>query len=566
MLRSWWKKAVILLIAILAAAGMFLGWTSYNYSQQVRSTVLEENTNSARLWAAMVEARTSAMYEHIYELLLTIYNNTGLRADSPIMSAQTKRKIVEMMDDKILVSSDVDAFFVFDTQHDFCLFSARQSLSGMEILAMKAYAYENAVSAAKDFGDLTWEVAEIDGGAYLFKSVRLGKYLVGVLSNLSHYHIDEHFSVLGEDYACRLLIGDKSYLCGGDAVGAELPEPLQAGYRRGRVYALARIAVLDARVVLSARPGSLTGSGSLSSVLLFLDSAVCVILAILLLFLLRRDVARPTRALMRANQSLAAGDTACRLARDTAGSQEFEALYDSFNSMAEQIVDLRIETYDMKLQEEANKLTMLRAQIRPHSFLNAVTTISNMTYNNSPEEIRTYISDFAKFIRYMLKVSSPWTTVEEELSHIRNYLKMQELRFPKSIRCTLDCDSAVKDSPIPFLILYTLVENSIKHAMTLYQPMELTIRCKRMETEDFRGVCLIEEDNGDGFPPEVLQTLLAAEPQSLFAKEHLGLSNVRYTLNLIYHRSDLLHLSNRPEGGARVEIWIPEEEEPTCSC
>ena len=565
MLRSWWKKAVILLIAILAAAGMFLGWTSYNYSQQVRSAVLEENTNSARLWAAMVEARASGMYEHIYELLVTLYNNTELRTDSPIMSAQTKRKIVEMMDDKILVSSDVDALFVFDTQNDFRLFSARQSLSGMEILAMKNYTYESAVSAARDFGDLTWEAAEIDGADYLFKSVRLGKYVVGAISNLSHYHIDKQFSVLGEDYACRLLIGDKSYLCGGDAAGTELPASIQEGYRHGRVYALARIAVLDARVVLSARPGSLTG-GSLSSLWLILDSAVCVILAILLLVLLRRDVARPTRALMRANQSLAAGDTACRLARDTAGSQEFEALYDSFNSMAEQIVDLRIETYDMKLQEEENKLTMLRAQIKPHSFLNAITTVSNMTYNNRPEEIRAYITDFAKFIRYMLKASSPWTTVEEELSHIESYLKMQEFRFPSSIRCTVDCDSAVKGSPIPFLILYTLVENSVKHAMTLYQPMELTIRCKRVETEAFRGVCLIEEDNGDGFPPEVLQTLLTAEPQSLYAKEHLGLSNVRYTLNLIYHRSDLLRLSNRPEGGARVEIRIPDEEGPTCSC
>ena len=44
-------------------------------------------------------------------------------------------------------------------------------------------------------------------------------------------------------------------------------------------------------------------------------------------------------------------------------------------------------------------------------------------------------------------------------------------------------------------------------------------------------------------------------------KEHLGLSNVRYTLSLTYHRDDLLGLSNRPQGGARVELWIPDEED-----
>ena len=51
------------------------------------------------------------------------------------------------------------------------------------------------------------------------------------------------------------------------------------------------------------------------------------------------------------------------------------------------------------------------------------------------------------------------------------------------------------------------------------------------------------------------------DPNSIFAKEHLGMSNVRYTLNLIYNCSDLLHISNRECGGAHIEIWIPDEEE-----
>ena len=33
----------------------------------------------------------------------------------------------------------------------------------------------------------------------------------------------------------------------------------------------------------------------------------------------------------------------------------------------------------------------------------------------------------------------------------------------------------------------------------------------------------------------------------------------REALNLVYHRRDLLRLGNRAGGGARVEIWIPEE-------
>ena len=227
--------------------------------------------------------------------------------------------------------------------------------------------------------------------------------------------------------------------------------------------------------------------------------------------------------------------------------------------MARQIGNLKIEAYDLRLREQSNRLIMLRAQIRPHSFLNAVTTISNMTYTCRPEEIRAYIQVFAKYIRYMLNVSDPWITVEAEVGHIRNYLKMQDARFPRAIRFTAEYNTAAGECKIPFLLLYTLVENSIKHAMSLYETLDITVRCVREDRDDFHGFCLTEEDSGQGFPEDVAEKLRSGDEP--FVKEHLGLSNVRYTLNLTYHRDDLLRLSNRPQGGARVELWIPDKED-----
>jgi len=562
MKKSWWKRTVILLAAIFLAAGLFFAWTSYNYSHQVRATIIEENSRSVQMWAKTIESRTSAMYEHVYELMIALYNNTELRADTPIMNAQTKIKIVDMMNDKLLVSHDTDAFFVFDTQNDFFLFSAKNSLAGMNVLALKEYTHLNALEQAVSFGNAQWKIITVNGTDYLFKSVKLGKYTVGAVSNCAYYNIEDSFSVLGEDVSCQMLISDTYYNFRKESQISEKvrESELKEGYHHGVVTVTAKLPTLNATAVLAVRPESFTG-GSWLSTALVIDSAVCVLLVLLLLFILRRDVAKPTSALILANKELASGNTQFRLDKSSAGSEEFEELYESFNNMAEQIVRLRIEAYDMKLEEEQNKLTMLRAQIKPHSFLNAVTTISNMTYINEPEEIRAYISAFAKFMRYMLKVASPWTTVEEEIDHIRNYLKMQETRFPGSINCTVECDPTVVHCNIPFLMLFTLVENSIKHAMTLYETMELTLRCERFETGDFKGVRLIEEDNGEGFSDEAMAELLNDDPNSIFAKEHLGMSNVRYTLNLIYNRSDLLHISNRECGGAHIEIWIPDEEE-----
>ena len=554
MIRSWWQRAAAVLIALLIAAGLFFGWTSYNYSHQMQETIEKENRNSVTLWVNLTSSRLGTIYEHIYELLLTLYNNTELRTGTPIMNEWTKKAIVEMMEDKLLISEDIDAFFVYDTQNEYFLFSADTNRVVSEVLSMKEYTHDHAIASAEAFRNLSWKIVPIGQQQYFFKSVQLGKYIVGALSNLNQYYIDDDFSVLGEDVSFRLLIDGTEYPCG--ASGAE--EDKQNGKKD--ITVSHEMPVVNGEAVLSVRPAGLLSGNETISVLLLIDSALCVILVVFLLLMLRKKVAGPTKSLIHANQTLAAGDTDYRLDVSTAGSEEFASLYESFNEMAGQIVQLRIEAYDLKFQEEENKLTMLRAQIRPHSFLNAITTISNMTYMNKPEDIRSYINSFAKFIRYMLNVSSPWTTLEEEIRQIVNYLKMQQYRFPDSVKFDLDYPAELAGKKIPFLMLYTLVENSIKHAMTLYEPLQISVSCRRVERPDFRGICIVEEDNGGGFDQEVMEKLNDITTNKLNTKDHLGLSNVRYTMHLVYGRDDLLRVSNRETGGAHIELWIPDEE------
>lgn len=549
MKRSWWKVTLALLCILILLIGMSLLWSTLNIRNQVRQTVEQTNTHALKLWAGNVQNRLDALYEHLYDLLVSLYNSTELRTGTPIMDVSTKQKIIEMMNDKLMVSTDADAFFVLDTENDFYLFSASSTLSNQDIFRLKTHCRTAALDAPLSLREQSWKVQEVGDISYFYKNIQLGKYIAGVACRLSRFSPEQTVAILGQEPTFFLALPDQNFTWLGEPDWTENP---------GRCTVRLHIYNLGGEIVLSAVP-ALAEQSIAQPVLLLLITALCLALVVLLLLLLRRLVAAPTRTLIEANEILAAGNIRYRLEEHEAGSREFSALFDSFNNMARQIGNLKIEAYDLRLREQSNRLTMLRAQIRPHSFLNAITTVSNMTYTCRPEEIRAYIQVFAKYVRYMLNVSDPWITVEAEVGHIRNYLKMQEVRFPGAIRFTAEYDAAAGACEIPFLLLYTLVENSIKHAMSLYETLDITVRCVREDREDFHGFCLTEEDSGQGFPEDVAEKLRSGDEP--FVKEHLGLSNVRYTLNLTYHRDDLLRLSNRPQGGARVELWIPDKED-----
>lgn len=560
--KSWRKKVIVLLIAILVAVGIFFGWTTYHYSSAIRNSIREENAVSVRLWSNMLETRTGAVNEHITELMYILYNRTMLDFGTPSMDVYTRVAVLDAMSDKLLISEEADAFFIYDIQGGGLLFSADHSVPQQTVADLKESVRQNVEDRAKPFGDTSWDVYEVNGFAYFFKSVQLGKYIVGGVSGCGRYQMEDHVNIFGLDPVCVLQTEEGTFPIGGDPDQARelTAEGLQEGDRNGRVTVVRDVPFLGGQVMISSRPDRPLSNNILTPLLLFLDSVAGILLVMLLLVQLQKNVVRPTRALEEATAKLASGDAEYRLEVAQAGSAEFESLYQSFNNMADQIVDLRIEAYDMKLRDDANRLTMLRAQIKPHSLLNVITTISNMTYTSRNEEIRAYIAAFAKFVRYMLNTSSPWTTVSEELSHCVNYLNMQQTRFPGSIRYTVDCDEEAAPRKMPFLMLFTLVENTIKHAMTLYEPLDVHIICRRVEQAGFSGVSLRVEDSGSGFSAEALERLEEESGQSPYAKEHLGLSNVRYTLNLVYRRNDLLRVGNRPEGGAWVELWIPDEE------
>ncbi len=561
MRNSFIKKIAILLSGVLITSLLFFAAMSLTYKSFFERSVLNMSDNISSSWTSDIDSRLNTIYEHIYDLSATIFNKAPVHSGSEAMDIEKRKEIQDATSSKLMASADLSAVFVKDRESDLYFYYTNNTISLSQNSALKLFANQYCLNHYSSIGNRSWELVSVLDHSYYYKAVNLGKYVIGALSDCTKYKLDDALDSLLND-TCLITDGKDLVLCQGDSALSECIEEDRNGSYISKGYAVSVNQQKNAntRTIYIRKSENVDVPWSIVSMFLITDSALCVLLVGISIHNLNKKVRIPIRELVKADKHLANGDFDYKLQVYTAGSSEFEELYSSFNDMSDKISHLTVETYDAEIRRQQNQLKMLRAQVKPHTFLNAINTINNMTYTGKPEDIREYISAFASFTRYMLYKAKDWTTVEDEIKNIDSYARMQQIRFPESIEIIYDIDPWIYVEQIPYLILFSLVQNSFKHAMTLTDKTYITISGKYYDEDGFEGFRLIEEDNGPGFSQEALQSIVTAEEDDPFTKEHLGLTNVRYSLNLIYKRDDLLRISNRPSGGAHIELLIPVQE------
>ncbi len=112
-----------------------------------------------------------------------------------------------------------------------------------------------------------------------------------------------------------------------------------------------------------------------------------------------------------------------------------------------------------------SELKALRSQMNPHFIFNSLNSIQDLILKNDTESSYDYIVLFSDLVRNSLKYSnSGYVTLENEITFLETYLKLEKLRFGNIFNYTIsnDCDSTIK---IPSLIIQPFVENAIVHGL-----------------------------------------------------------------------------------------------------
>lgn len=297
-----------------------------------------------------------------------------------------------------------------------------------------------------------------------------------------------------------------------------------------------------------------------SFVVIYLLTAAASLGALAVFVILFRKIILRPLGLLTSAMSLTDGDDLESRIDFTTGSREMALIRDTFNSMVERIHSLKINVYEERLHTQQEELNFLQLQLNPHFFLNSLNILYQLAEVPDLPLLQELVVRLSRYFRFMHTGSRIFLPLRDELDHTENYFEIQKVRFPGRLHWNLKVSNAVLELPVPPLVLHTFVENSIKYGLTKDRDLSIFVEIERKDSQ----VLLRIVDDGPGFSAPILAKLAAGQRIFDGEREHIGITNVRRRLQLLYGTKAFLVCQNVAESrGAFVELTLPAPREWT---
>ena len=185
------------------------------------------------------------------------------------------------------------------------------------------------------------------------------------------------------------------------------------------------------------------------------------------------------------------------------------------------------------------QLASLESRVQPHFLFNTLNSIAALIHED-PAGAERMTGQLASLLRSSLDHMTPLVPLEDELRTVRNYLEIERVRFGERLRYDIATEPAAASIRVPRLAVQTLVENSVKYAVSPRRDgASIAVRSAARN-----GHLRIDvEDDGPGFEASALP-------------EGHGLALLRARLAMAFGDAASVRIESRP-GLTRVALDVP---------
>jgi len=162
---------------------------------------------------------------------------------------------------------------------------------------------------------------------------------------------------------------------------------------------------------------------------------------------------------------------------------------------------IRTREADARRAAAEAQLASLESRVQPHFLFNTLNSIASLIPDD-PAGAERMTGQLATLLRSSLdQQSTPLVSIDDELKIVRNYLDIEQMRFGARLRYAIDVDPGVGTILVPRLAVQTLVENSVKYAVSpRREGASIAIRASAGGGRATVGIV----DDGPGFDPAAI--------------------------------------------------------------
>ncbi|WP_238655460.1 sensor histidine kinase [Paenibacillus piscarius] len=557
-------KLPALLFTILIPVVLFLVYLSLYAMDVVKEQVAQSNKNMMVLYMDQIDTKLEEVNNYILSMESLDHNlyQLGSEEDQTYYFAQIR--VMSQLSKDVLLYPAINGLFAYVSPREDVINAYNNDISTAERDQLEAYLRQklNRENILREgFISDKWYAEQIGGRYYIFRIFNSDGIYFGAWVNVEKLTVPLSLIDLGEAGLSMLI----------DAAGEPMTDsPLLENTRitgnleRNEMFVhdteylvvgeaseladFSLVALLPEKDILANLP-------FLQRLVANISIGVFIFLPLSLL-LLRNTVLKPLNRILQVMKRTRDGNIQYRV-KPFRTSREFMEVNEVFNEMLTQIENLKINVYEEQLDRHKAELKHLQLQINPHFLMNSLNMIYSLSLMKKNELIQEMSICLVDYFRYMLRSNSTFVTLQEELRHVENYLRIQELRFRNSLRVQLHTLDFLNKLQVPPLIIQTFVENTVKHVVMLEQPILIDIQVQVCPSDPSMMQFDIY-DTGPGYSSDVLEHFNSGEIYvDDEGKEHIGIWNMHKRLSLIYGSHYHMELYNRIQGGAAILIRIP---------
>ncbi len=231
-------------------------------------------------------------------------------------------------------------------------------------------------------------------------------------------------------------------------------------------------------------------------------------------------------------------------------------------SSLERLASARAAAEAAQRQAAEHQLRLLQSQLEPHMLFNTLANL-RVLIGLDAAQAQAMLDRLISFLRATLNASRlashPLAT---EFERIADYLALMGVRMGARLQTQLNLPEALRDLPVPPLLLQPLVENAIKHGLEPHvQGGLITVSAQAQGQE----LVLTVRDTGAGLGGTPVATSFATTVATPVATpfatpgSHFGVAQVRERLITLHGNKAALTIEPAADaqGGTRATIRMP---------